>query len=194
MATVTASYSETNADTAAAIGNTSGNTGHGEAFTSSISGILDSSVFYLCHDSGVTGNMTSSIYNITGTLGTNAAPTGSALATSDPVSITTTNTGNNVINMSLITFSFSGANRISLTSGTNYAVSVEYSGGGAGTGLYVGEDTSAPSYVGNTIFRLNAGTWSGTATADDSFYVYVIPSGSSMTGISSITGVSSVTF
>ena len=86
---------------------------------------LDSAKFYLTsYGTPPVGNIYSKIYASTGTHGVDALPTGSALATSDPVdSSLVTNTHPTY---ELYTFTFSGANRINLTSGTTYIIVVEY--------------------------------------------------------------------
>ena len=69
------------------------------------------------------GNLTLKIYASAGTPGTNAVPTGSALATSDPIDQTTITTS-----YVMQTFNFSGANRISLTNGAYYFFVLETTG------------------------------------------------------------------
>lgn len=68
------------------------------------------------------GTMNARVYNITGTIGVDAIPTGAALAVSDDFD------GNTLLNTTPVvtptTFTFSGANQITLTPG-NYAVTVE---------------------------------------------------------------------
>jgi hypothetical protein len=81
---------------------------------------IGSAEFYLSKTGSPTGNAVAKVYD-TGSDG----PTGSALATSDNFDVSTLPTS-----PALQTFTFSGANQISLSSGTNnYCISVEYSGG-----------------------------------------------------------------
>lgn len=116
-----------------------------------------------------TGTMYAKVYAITGTYGTDATPTGAALATSDGVDVASLTTSYN-----LITFTFSGANRITLTADTYYAVIVEYAGGDSSNYLRVGADNSSPSHDGNRIGWSNSSsTWSASSTTDVCFYVYI---------------------
>ena len=66
------------------------------------------------------GNAVAKIYNISGTFGTDAIPSGIPLATSDPFDISTITTL-----YSLYSFKFTGLNKITLNEG-QYAVSIEY--------------------------------------------------------------------
>lgn len=146
------------------------NWGDGSTFSSGSTIALYSSKFYLLKDGSPTGNIVSKIYNYTGTPGTNAKPTGSALATSATYNIASL-TGS----YQLIEFLFTGVNAISLTGGTKYFVTVEYQGGDASNKLRVGWDSSSPpSGAGNNVaLQLSGGTWlGGNNTQSDIFYVY----------------------
>lgn len=115
------SYSETNQSQVQPV--YSASPGAGQAFTGN-GQVLDRATFYLDKHFGLpTGNATAKIYAITGTYGTSAIPTGSALATSDVFDVSTLTT-----TKQLIDFTFSGANNITLSNGVNYFVSFEYSG------------------------------------------------------------------
>lgn len=74
--------------------------------------------FYIARTgTGASGSMYAKIYAITGTPGSTATPTGSPLAVSNAVDISTVTTS-----YQLISFTFSGANQIKLTNGTHYFV------------------------------------------------------------------------
>ena len=77
--------------------------------------ILDSCKFLINAELGniPTGNVIVYLYAHTGTYGVNGKPTGSPLATSDPILASTLPT-----TQQLVTFTFSGANRIILSSNT----------------------------------------------------------------------------
>lgn len=139
--------------------------GVGEAFES-IGGTLQSAQFYLKINAGSpTGNATAKIYNITGTIGSNATPTGAALATSDTLDVTTLSGS-----YALTTMSFSGGNQISLTDGSNYAVTFEYSGGDGSNNVAVKAETANPIYLGNRC-QLSAGSWASSSNIDLIFSV-----------------------
>lgn len=118
---------------------------------------ITSASLWTSREGSPTGTVVLKIYNITGTVGTNAKPTGSALATSDSVNLNTfpvwSTTGP-------ISFTFSGANQITLTNGTGYCISAEVSG------------DIASAYRFRSILDLGAGTtdsykYLGTWEVDD---------------------------
>jgi hypothetical protein len=131
----------------------------------SIGGSLTSAKFYLIKDGMATGNAVAKLYAISGTSGTDGIPTGSALATSDTVDVSTLNPS-----PTLVTFTFSGGNQYAMTSGTKYVISVEYSGSG-GLGLDVEYDASSPTDPGN-YSTLTGSTWTANSGRDFIFYVY----------------------
>lgn len=97
---------------------------------------------------GATGNAYVRIYAHTGTFGSTGIPTGSVLAESDPVDITSfTN-----LLQSTVTFNFSGANQITLGNGTHYCLSLYY----AGSNLSIGYDGSSPTHAGNNYVGVTA--------------------------------------
>jgi hypothetical protein len=125
----------------------------GQTISVSKTSVINTASFIAKIVGTVTGNVTASIYAITGSFGSTAVPTGSALATSDNINITSISTS-----YQTVTFTFSGANKITLTSGTNYALVVNYSGGSAGNVLELGVNTSAPTADGNFVFY-SSGSW-----------------------------------
>jgi len=136
--------------------------GASQSFTG-VAAILDSCKFYLKKTGLPTGNIVSKVYAHTGTYGTSSLLTGAALAVSDNVNVATLSTS-----VGLITFSFSGANRITLVNGTYYVLTVEYTGG------------DGTKYV--SVYGLKPGTATGNSGVysagwsaqnwDCSFYVY----------------------
>ena len=121
-----------------------------QSFTGNGSSI-SSSQFYLSISGSPTGNAVSKIYNMSGTYGSTGQPTGTALATSGTLDVTTL-TGS----MALITFNFTGANQITLANGSHYCVTVEYSGGDASDVVLVGYDLT-DVYSGNyAIFSVSS--------------------------------------
>lgn len=139
-------------------------TGLAQSFTGD-GGVLDSVVLYLNKTNSPTGTAVVKIYAHTGTFGSTGTPTGAALATSGTLDVSTLTTS-----LVLKTFTFSGAERITLTNGTKYFLAIEYSGDSTNF-ISVGEDNSSPSHGGNRA-RLDSGVWGASTTADYIFYVY----------------------
>jgi len=138
--------------------------GMGQSFTAIATYvILDSAKWYLKYaGSAPIGSAYAKVYNYTGTPGSTAKPTGSALATSDAFDASTVS---NV--WTLETFTFSGANRIELTPTSKYILTIEF----AGTNyLYCAYDYDAPVHSGNSCWK-QYGAWDYDA-ADLPFYVY----------------------
>lgn len=160
------SYSESNRSVDMSIGQTTGDHGLGQSFTGN-GGIATAALFYMKNmaGSGATGNATAKIYAHSGTFGTSSVPTGSALATSDNLDVTTIPEG-----LSLVTFTFSGANQIVLVNTTKYVVTVEYNSGGGST-IQVGGDNTSSSHSGNLIFQNSSDVWAAFSTWDLCFYV-----------------------
>jgi hypothetical protein len=71
----------------------------------------------------------------------------------------------------LITFTFTGVNKIVLSAATNYCIAMEYSGGDVSNYVVVGYDSTSPTDIGNLALLVGA-SWSAQATRDLCFYVY----------------------
>jgi len=165
MADLLDSYPETNQSaTDDAYGNPP--KGAGQAITLSIgsSYILDSMKWYLRKIGSPTGSGYAKIYSVTGTPGTNGVPN-VLLATSDAFDVSTLTTS-----FALITFTFSGANRITLTNGENIAMSFEYTGGNGSNLVNIGSDNTSPTHAGNEFY--DSGSWNADNTYDECFYLY----------------------
>lgn len=156
------SYSETNFDSDLNVF-TVARTGVGQSFTASYNGSLTISRWYLIKTGAPTGNAVSKLYAHSGTYGTSSVPTGAALATSDNFNVATLSAAVHT----LVPFTFSTP--VSLVSGTNYVITVEYTGGDASNFIGVGSDNSSPTHGGNAS-SLNV-TWLALATRDCNFYV-----------------------
>ncbi len=160
--------------------------GFGMNFSNSNNGAIDSCKFFLTKIGAPTGNIVAKLYAITGTYGVNSIPLGSALATSDAVSVTTIKNAqdsNNLVvsDYVLVSFTFSEANQYALQAGVNYIMTIEYSGGTTGNYLSVGGgDSNLPT--GNPVQHYGS-PW--TTYTGDAYIFYVYASG----GVSS-TGVS----
>jgi peptidoglycan/xylan/chitin deacetylase (PgdA/CDA1 family)/PKD repeat protein len=120
--------------------------GWGQAFTAGSS--VTSVKFYLLKIGSPTGSAYAKIYAMSGTFGTNAKPTGAALATSNPVNVSTLQGSWN-----LVEFTF--ATPFNTTNGTHYIISIEYTGGSSTNVILVG--LGQPS-SDNVSYNWN-GTW-----------------------------------
>ena len=134
----------------------------GQSFTGN-GGKLAIAGFYINKSGTPTGNATAKLYAHTGTFGTSSLPTGTPIATSNPINVTSLGA------WATVNFTFSTAPTI--TAATNYCIVVDFAGGDASNYLSVGADSTTPSHGGNKI------SWSGGAWAFDSaydviFYVY----------------------
>lgn len=138
-------------------------TSFGQSFHNDTENTLYSCQFYVRKMGTPTGNVVAKLYACTGTLNYDSKPTGSALAVSDAVDISTLGTS-----FALQAFTFSGANQITLEENTNYVIQCEYAGGDGSNCLLVGYDSSSPTHDGNPSYY--SSSW--LAAADDViFYI-----------------------
>lgn len=137
----------------------------GQSFSNLLDSVLENAKFYLKKYGTPTGNIYAKIYEMTGTYGSTGVPTGAALAVSDAVDIASLTTSSQ-----LITFTFSGAEKISLAAETYYVIQVESANGDADNFLKVGYDSSNSTHDGN-ISRYNGTNWFYSITGDCIFYV-----------------------
>jgi hypothetical protein len=156
------SYSETNKDGVRSTH--SGTEYFGQAFASG-AGWLKKVKFYLEKVGSPTGNCYAVLYAATGTVGTDAKPTGSALATSDAIDVTTIAAGS----FSLYEFSF--ASYYNLSAG-DYCILFHFAGGDAANCIQTGVDTSSPTHSGNECYG-NGSSWN-SHTYDGIFYFYLL--------------------
>lgn len=142
-------------------------------FTNVIQSTLTTCKFFLTKIGSPSGNIVAKLYAITGTYGVNSIPTGSALATSSNVDVSTIHSAVNSNSLvssdyTLITFTF--ATPYVMTQGTSYVIVLEYSGGSGGNYLSIGGgDSNLPT--GNPVQDYGSGwvTYTGDAY---NFYVY----------------------
>lgn len=140
----------------------------GQSFTNDTKAILTSCKFYILKSGSPTGNCYAKLYAHSGAYGTESIPTGSALATSDAVAVSSIGGSG-----SLITFTFSGANQYVMQAGTYYVIVVEYTGGTPGTNIIqVGGDVTSSSHDGNWCLYKVSTNWNYAASRDLAFYVY----------------------
>lgn len=139
--------------------------------------LLDVAVFALARQGSLTGGtVAASVYASTGTHGTTALPSGSALASSASVtalSLPIRQPGAVGADGLLVPFVFDTTNRVTLTNGVVYCIAVEYaSPGGAGNVVYLYSDSTAPSHAGNMSYTSPPGVWSSSPIADRVFQVW----------------------
>lgn len=114
---------------------------YGQAFTGN--GVaVTSAGFWLAKQGSPTGNMTATIYAHAGTFGSSSIGTGSALATSTAIDVST-------LGGALVWVDFTFDGTFTPTAATNYVVAIEYSGGDVSNHVMVGHDISSPTHPGN---------------------------------------------
>lgn len=129
-------------------------------------GVLNNVQVYLKKHLLPTGAISCKIYNHTGTYGDGSTgkPTGAAIATSG----TSLDAGSTTTSFLLYTFTFSGVEKITLTNGTYYFISIEFNGGDSSNYLQVENNDSGGASGNGAIFT---DIWSAH-TYDHYFYVY----------------------
>jgi len=134
-------------------------------------GKLSSCKFYLKKTGLPTGNAVAELYAHSGTFGTDSKPTGAVLATSDNFDVSTLTTS-----LALVTFNFSGVNRINLVNGTKYCIICSYGGGDGSKYLSIGGKATGGTHGGNYM-EYNITTWAAFSAIDTYFFVYVVTTG-----------------
>jgi hypothetical protein len=118
--------------------------GAAQSFIANSTKYLTKAKFYLDKDGSPTGNAYAKIYNITGTHGSTAIPTGSPIATSDAFNVATLTTS-----FAWITFNFTGNNRVLLSKNNKYAIALEFSGGNASNYIEFTSQFNGDTHAGN---------------------------------------------
>ncbi|MFA5542455.1 MAG: hypothetical protein WDA47_01670 [Bacilli bacterium] len=155
-------YEESNRDYALQV---SGGTNHsvGQSFYGD-GNELAQVEFFIQKSNSPTGYAYAKLYAHSGTFGTSSIPTGSALATSEGVDVSTLGA------YALVAFTFTDG--YILGDGTPYVICLEYTGGDTTDKLYVGCDSSSPTHEGNASRTSDMANWFSRAE-DMIFYVYV---------------------
>jgi hypothetical protein len=149
------------------VGLISPTTGAGQTWTADFGALLGKVGFYIGKVGTPTAeNIVVEIYEITGTYGTNSKPTGSAIATSDRIATVDIPAGPGYVD-----FTFSGANRISLIAGHQYAAMLRELSGAVSNCITIYYDSSSPTHDGN-YFTWNGSTYTTDSTLDFNFRVY----------------------
>ena len=158
------SYSESNRDNYSSIGVAASRVGTGQAFTLATAKTITYSRFFVGKQGSPTGNVVAKIYTATGTVGSSAKPTGSALATSDAKDVTT-------LPGSYTLHDFIFPTPVALSAG-DYCIVLEYSTGFIANRLLVGIDGSSPAHYGNFCFSADLITWVAASSSDHPFYLF----------------------
>lgn len=159
------------------------NHGRGQAFTANVSGVLRKAAFNIYKVGSPTGNAKARLYNITGTVGTNAQPTGTALAVSNTtLDISTLGVGND--NQALVEFEFTDG--YSMTAGNDYAIVFELeTGGSSDASNYVAIicDNTNLTHSGNGVVKTGASTFGTTAI----FTTFVVEQATTFANMANVT-------
>ena len=151
----TTGYADTNCDSSQLVG---------QAFQVQNTSTLDHATIRMRTTGTPTGNFHLLIYAMSGSYGSTAVPTGSILATSDTISV-----GSLTGTYSTSTVTFSGANRISMTSGQNYVLTCDYANTSYPNAILFGNKT--PSFAGGNQSYFS-GSWNALATYDMAFELW----------------------
>lgn len=182
MSTIIDSYSETN-QSSFYYSDSRSNTLVGQSFENIISDVLDICKFYLKKTGSPTGNATAKIYSGSSNVYNSYPET--LLATSDNFDVSTLSTS-----YSLIQFTFSGVNKITLSDNTWYHVVFSYSGGDANNYVNVGFDSSSPSHSGVSGYGVDLVHYNINSGGDLCFYVYNTSTPSTSPSISPSSSIS----
>jgi hypothetical protein len=123
--------------------------------------------FWAFRGAAAVGNLSAFLYAHAGTFGVDGTATGSPLATSTSLPVTTLGT-----TYQWQEFTFDGT--FTLAAGTPYVIVIK-NDVVAGDTLFAGADGSSPTHAGN-LTSLSAGVWSAASTRDLVFRVYSTPS------------------
>jgi hypothetical protein len=115
-----------------------------------------------------TGSCVARLYAMTGTHGSSAVPTGSALATSSPVPLSSITSF-----YTTVEFSFPVTSGALMSASTNYVIVVEYTDGNASNYLHVRGLASTGTHSGNR--SSYSGSWSAAANDDLNFTIHSSP-------------------
>ena len=126
---------------------------------------LDSIAFRLLRVGSPTGTCHVDVYKHAGTYGTSSVGTGSPLAASDTIALSSISTSLNAY-----TFTFTGTNKIALAAGTNYVFVVAGTANNASNYIRTRIDTATLDHSGNYTFKYSS-TWGYQSTSEISYFV-----------------------
>jgi len=144
--------------------------GAGQAFKNLVIGAkLKEVSFWMAKTGTPTSTLTAKLYAHSGTFGTSSVPTGTALATSDPISASVVST-----TQGWIKFTFSGAQQYTMADNTEYVIAVEISGATSNSTNFVSVYSATNSLYPGNWASWSGSTWTATATNDLAFKLYTI--------------------
>jgi hypothetical protein len=144
------------------------NTTHrGQSFQPTNSKKLTACRFRLQKTGTPPGNCYAELYTSTGTHGTNAEPTGSPLAVSNPVLADSLSTSTTWIN-----FVFGNTQQYTMTASTTYIIVIKYDEATDGNYIDIAADNTSPTHGGNPSDSSDGTNWNNANTYDFSFDVY----------------------
>lgn len=154
-------YDQSNYDTDQGFGST---TWVGQTFTASSSSNLVAVDVPIKYNTGTVSGVTAVLYATAA-----GVPTGSALATSDAVTVTSSDTSYYYLRFTFAT------NPYQLAQGTVYAIVLKSASASSTSTFYVQQDASAASFSGGSYVAStnSGGTWASTSTKDLIFLTWV---------------------
>jgi hypothetical protein len=120
----------------------------GQSFTLANAATLSGASFSLAKKGTVTGSIYVKLYAATGTVGTDAVPTGSALATSAAIDIT-------ILSTTVKNFDIPFVTPYTAEVG-DYCIELQYDAGDANNALLFSTDNSSPGHAGNFFYYDNS--------------------------------------
>ena len=170
MSTIIDNYSFSNQNAVTAISTNDAQNGIGTSFSVTTSDTLDRVIFNCSRDLLAVGNAYAKIYELTGTIGTNALPTGSAIATSNIVNVTNIPVSPTYAQT---VFMFSNSEKIVLQDNHNYFLTIECTiSSGNNKSLLVGIDTNTGNVGQNAAYLNSSFVWKDASSFDIPFVVY----------------------
>lgn len=158
------SYADTNQDTNYSVSAGGVNfQGVAQSFTGN-GGTVDSAVFQLRKASAPTGNASFKLFAHSGTFGTSSIPTGTVLATSGTIDVSTLPTAYRLVKLTF-------ASPYTTVNTTKYTMVVEFTGGDTTNSLQVGRDASSPTHGGNAADSTDLSAWNAQSGRDLIFYI-----------------------
>ena len=162
----------------------------GQSFKLTQGALITSVKFRLSKVNSPTGNLTAEIWAHSGTFGSGAVPTGSALAVStNSIDVSTLPTDASASVLSELTFT-----PYAIAANVPYFLIAAHTPSSPNFAELHGHNVGGGSaHAGNGV-QFISGNWVASASTDFDFYLYGTYVAPYITGVQSITGISSITF
>ena len=134
----------------------------GQTFTASANYLMTKARFDMSYVGSPPGNITAKLYAVTGSVGTDAIPSGSPLATSEPFNLT-----HNLNNFNTFTFS----TPYLLHSGTGYAIDIENPTSGIDTSNFPTVTANSSNLFSGNSFDYRNSAWNITVASWDNIII-----------------------